>query len=97
MSHSACSMAAHIELMSLRVESGSDGVAAEDVEETLRRANIPLAPTERVVEVLVEAAQGATDAEVFPVARGFATLLSALSGDDVMHGVANSMENEPDR
>ena len=45
----------------------------------------------------MEAAQGATDAEVFPVARGFATLLSALSGDDVMHGVANSMENEPDR
>ena len=45
----------------------------------------------------MEAAQASCDAEVFPVARNFATLLGVLSGDDVMHDVVNSMELEPDR
>ena len=96
-SRSSCSAAAMLELHTMRAVSGSEGVDSADVNDTLEAAGIPLAPTDRIVEVLLEAAQAATDAEVFPVARSFASLLGALSGDDVMRGVVNSMEREPDR
>ena len=96
-SRASCAGSAALELKTIRVVSGTQGVDPADVEAVLTRADIPLAPTERVLAVLVEAAQGATDAEVFPVARNFAALLGALSGDDVMHDVTNSLELEPDR
>ncbi len=96
-SRATCSNAARVELAMLRAHNGGQGVEPEEVEDLLAANGIPLAPTERVLEVLVEAAQGATDAEVFPVAKSFATLLGALSADDVMHGVAASIEHEPDR
>ena len=86
-----------VELQTMRAVSGREGVDPDDAEDVLERAGIPLAPTDKVVGVLVEGAQAATDAEVFPVARSFTALLGALSGDDVMHGVANSLEREPDR
>ena len=81
----------------MRLTTASGEVAPEDVDDVLEHAKIPLAPTDRVVEVLVEGAQAATDAEVFPVAKSFAGLLGMLSGDDVIHGVANSIELDPDR
>lgn len=90
-------MPAMIELQMLRLSSGSKSVKPDDVEAILEEAGIPLAPTEQVTDVLIEAAQAATDAEVFPVARSFATLLGSLSGDDVMHDIASSIEREPDR
>ena len=96
-SRASCSGAAMLELQTMRAMTATKGVDPKQVEEVLEGADVPLAPTEKVVGVLVEAAQAATDAEVFPVARSFATLLGALSGDDVMHGVANSLEREPDR
>lgn len=96
-SRASCSGAAMLELQTMRAMTATKGVDPKQVEEVLEEADVPLAPTEKVVGVLVEAAQAATDAEVFPVARSFATLLGALSGDDVMHGVANSLEREPDR
>ena len=96
-SQASCSGAAMLELQTMRAMTATKGVEPKQVEEVLEEADVPLAPTEKVVGVLVEAAQAATDAEVFPVARSFATLLGALSGDDVMHGVVNSLEREPDR
>ena len=96
-SRASCSGAAMLELQTMRAMTATKGVEPKQVEEVLEEADVPLAPTEKVVGVLVEAAQAATDAEVFPVARSFATLLGALSGDDVMHGVVNSLEREPDR
>lgn len=96
-SRASCSGAAMLELQTMRAMTVTKGVEPKQVEKVLEEADVPLAPTEKVVGVLVEAAQAATDAEVFPVARSFATLLGALSGDDVMHGVVNSLEREPDR
>ena len=96
-SRASCSGAAMLELQTMRAMTATKGVEPKQVEKVLEEADVPLAPTEKVVGVLVEAAQAATDAEVFPVARSFATLLGALSSDDVMHGVANSLEREPDR
>lgn len=96
-SQASCSGAAMLELQTMRAMTATKGVDPKQVEEVLEEADVPLAPTEKVVGVLVEAAQAATDAEVFPVARSFATLLGALSGDDVMRGVVNSLEREPDR
>lgn len=96
-SRASCSGAAMLELQTMRAMTATKGMEPKQVEEVLEEADVPLAPTEKVVGVLVEAAQAATDAEVFPVARSFATLLGALSGDDVMHGVVNSLEREPDR
>lgn len=96
-SQASCSGAAMLELQTMRAMTATKGVDPKQVEEVLEEADVPLAPTEKVVGVLVEAAQAATDAEVFPVARSFATLLGALSGDDAMRGVVNSLEREPDR
>lgn len=93
----ACSGAAAFELHTMRALGGTEPVEPASVDETLEAAGVPLAPTERVIGVLVEAAQASTDAEVFPVARSFATLLGALTGDDVMNGVVDSIEHEPDR
>lgn len=86
-----------LELQMMRMTTGEKGAEPEDVERILQEAGIPLAPTDRIINVLIEAAQAATDAEVFPVARSFATLLSSLSNDDVMHGIASSIELDPDR
>lgn len=90
-------MPAMIELQMMRLGGGTKPVKPDDVETIIDEAGIPLAPTELVTDVLIEAAQAATDAEVFPVARSFATLLGSLSGDDVMHDIASSIEHEPDR
>lgn len=96
-SRASCAGAAALELHTMRALSGSGTIEPTHVDETLEGAGVPLAPTERVISVLVEAAQASTDAEVFPVARSFATLLGALTGDDVMNGVMESIEHEPDR
>lgn len=96
-SRASCAGAALIELHAMRALGGQQAVDPSEVDEVLEAAGVPLAPTERVIGVLVEAAQGSLDAEVFPVARSFASLLGSLTGDDVMNGVAGSIEHEPDR
>ena len=96
-SRATCSGAAALELHALRALEAGQGVESSEVDEVLEAAGVPLAPTEQVIGVLVEAAQASCDAEVFPVARSFAALLGSLTGDDVMNGVVESSEHEPDR
>jgi hypothetical protein len=45
---------------------------------------------------LYDGATASVDAEVFPVAHDLLTSLEALTGDDVIHGIRMSLENEPD-
>lgn len=61
----------------------------------LKAYNIPLAPTPEITSFVLEGTKASLDAEVFPVARNFATLLGLLSGDDVMVGIIRSIETRP--
>ena len=74
-------------------ETSSD----EQIEETLAAYNIPISPTEKTSEVFYDCARASLDAEIFPVARMFARVLAAFSGDDIISGVIRSLEDEPDR
>lgn len=69
----------------------------EDIIDTLEAAGIPIAPTPHTSEVFYDCARASLDAEIFPVARTFARLMALFSGDDVITGVLNSLEDEPDR
>jgi hypothetical protein len=73
-----------------------DDMGAREVQECLEAAGIPLAPTQHTFYSLFDGAIAATDAEVFPVARDMMTFIEALTGDDVMHAVRESLEREPD-
>ena len=77
--------------------SAGAGLPPEQADAVLRSAGIPLAPTEEVSTVFLEAARGAVDAGVWPVARDFMRTLGALSHDDVYVGMLRSLEDEPDR
>lgn len=72
-------------------EMGPDAVDA-----ALESLDIPLAPTEQISYYLMAGACAAIDAEVFPVARDLMRTVEALTGDDVMRGIRNSLELEPD-
>lgn len=96
-SRASCAQAAVLELQTMRSTMSFEGVHPRDVDHVLTQAGIALAPTEQTIMALAEAAQAATDAEIFPVARNCASLLGALSGDDVMRSIAASFELEPDR
>lgn len=74
----------------------SDVMDEERVEELLKGRDIPVAPTKQVQEILRQGVEASLDAEVFPVAKSFANLLGALSGDDVLLGVVRSLEDVPD-
>jgi tetratricopeptide (TPR) repeat protein len=87
------------EYQSLAVQSSDNEsyeMSEEQVEEALRQANIPLAPTQDMAYALYDGATASVDAEVFPVAHDLLTSLEALTGDDVIHGIRMSLENEPD-
>ncbi|MCH3967973.1 MAG: tetratricopeptide repeat protein [Atopobiaceae bacterium] len=98
---SSCRAMAAMELRTLEVSTGSGPAQVTDdtteTDKVLVAHEIPLAPTREVSDALVTCAEAATDAEVFPVARNFATLLGALTGDDVMVDIMRSIETEPDR
>ena len=73
-------------------------LSAMDTQElisVLKAYNIPLAPTPEITSFVLEGTKASLDAEVFPVARNFATLLGLLSGDDVMVGIIRSIETRP--
>lgn len=95
--------AAPFVMMELASLTGGDASQIEDamdderIEELLEGRDIPVAPTEQVQGFLREGVAASLDAEVFPVAKSFANLLGALSGDDVMLGVVRSLEDVPDR
>ena len=71
--------------------------STEELEAILEAHDIPLAPTEQTSTLFFDCARAALDAEVFPVARTFAHIISAFGSDDVVAGVIRSLEDEPDR
>lgn len=70
-------------------------LSQEEVEQVLADQGIVVAPTAETTEALLDCARASLDAEIFPVARNFAWILAALSGDDVMVGIIRSMEDGP--
>lgn len=69
---------------------------AEKTVRVLKKHDIPIAPTERLSYMLYECAAASVDAEVFPVARELMSILEALTGDDVIRCMRQSLEREPD-
>lgn len=68
-----------------------------DAERDLRDAGVAVAPSPEMVLMMLEVAQAATDAELFPVARELTLNLGAIMHDDIVLGVLRSLEGEPDR
>lgn len=96
--HAMPMMAMELSLLHLQnPDTLSADVTEEQVEETLAAHGIPVAPTERTSEIFFECVQASLDAEVFPVARNFASILGAFSDDDVIAGLIRSLEGAPDR
>lgn len=86
------------ELGIFQSDSTEHPLSAMDTQELisiLKAYNIPLAPTPEITSFVLEGTKASLDAEVFPVARNFATLLGLLSGDDVMVGIIRSIETRP--
>ena len=69
---------------------------ARAVNEALKARRIPVAPTPRISFLLYDCATASVDAEVFPVARDLMRILEYFTGDDIIHGIRNSLEREPD-
>ena len=74
----------------------SEPLEASELERVLSMYEIPLAPTARISFLLFDCAAASIDAEVFPVARDLMRILELFTGDDVIHGIRNSLEREPD-
>lgn len=75
----------------------SDELTGREIERTLMEHQIPVAPTQRTSELFYECAQASLDAEIFPVARNFASILGSFAGDDIIAGLVRSLEDAPDR
>lgn len=71
-------------------------LSIDEAEQVLRDAGLPLAPTDDMAEAFFECARASLDAEIFPVARNFAWILGAFSGDDIMVGLLRSIEDAPE-
>lgn len=71
--------------------------ASNKIENALRDAGIPVAPSEGLLDRLQCARNQALNAEIFPAARNIAITFAQLTGDDVSYSVAHSIESEPDR
>ncbi|MBR3315727.1 MAG: hypothetical protein IKG18_16505 [Atopobiaceae bacterium] len=69
---------------------------ASEVEAALSEQAIPVAPTPRMSFLLYDCATASVDAEVFPLARDLMGILESFTGDDIIHGIRNSLECEPD-
>jgi tetratricopeptide (TPR) repeat protein len=92
---SSVSLHAHLELVALEKKLGRKHDPAQ-TKAVLAQAHIPLAPTDQVADILVECAQASVNAGIFPAARQFTSILSLLSGDDVMAEMAASFEGDPE-
>ena len=68
----------------------------EELEGALEANGITIAPTDHTSEVFLQCAQASLDAEIFPVARNFAAIMGAFTGDDVLVGLLRSLEDAPD-
>lgn len=78
-------------------DASGSSLTPEQVKEALAAEDIPLAPTEEVGAVLMEASDAAVDAELFGVGRDLVRALCSVLRDDVILGVYRSIEDEPDR
>ena len=76
---------------------GAKGLYHIGVLRALEENDIPVAPSQKVSEVLMDCARASLDAEVFPVAKSFLIALGAMHRNDVFYGVLRSLEDEPDR
>lgn len=74
----------------------STEMTRENAEEVIAAYGIPVAPTQETSDAFYECAQASLDAEIFPVARNFALVLGAFSGDDIISGLVRSLEDAPD-
>ena len=77
--------------------ASESSLTPEQVEQALRAEGIPLAPTEEVSTVLMEASRAAVDAGLFDVGRDVTHSLCSVLRDDVLFGVLRSLDGEPDR
>ncbi len=73
-----------------------EDVDQQKLERILANHQIPIAPTEKTSYLLYECAAASVDAEVFPVASELLHILEVLTGDDVIHRMRQSLEQEPD-
>ena len=81
-----------------QVGSASDSsLTPEQVEQALRAEGIPLAPTEEVSTVLMEASRAAVDAGLFGAGCDVTHSLCSVLRDDVLFGVLRSLDGEPGR
>ena len=88
-----------MELSLLKLQHGSDLVShmtQEEIEETLTQGGVPLVPSQQTSEAFYECAQASLDAEIFPVAKTFTSILGAFTGDDIIAGVIRSLDDLPD-
>lgn len=84
------------QIASLLGAENSESLSDERVAEALAARGIPLAPSEEVLQVLEEGAAAAIDENLFRPGREMLYLLTALTRDDIDHGILRSLEDEPD-
>lgn len=80
------------ELRGLVEETRVEIPLRENINEELRRANIPVAPTAETLEAIDEGAVAATDAGLFPVARELLAARLRYRSDDALANVLRSLE-----
>ena len=73
-----------------------NGFDQDQLDQVLDSRDIPVAPVDEVRTSLEECTRAAVDAEVFPAARDLTQALGRLTADDVIWGIARSIEHEPD-
>lgn len=80
------------ELKELVAETSIEALEREEVDGILREANIPLSPTDEVLDTLDAAAAAATDAGLFSVARNLLAQRLNHRSDDALVNVLRSLE-----
>ena len=96
----ATQMASQLSAIVLQLQgtaTSSEPLSEEQVRAALAARDIAIAPTEKVTDVFFEGMRASLDAEIFPVAREFMTILGLMTHDDVYYGMLRSIEDEPDR
>ena len=77
-------------------ETFREDMSQEEMISILTDADIPIAPTEPIADAFLSCMKASVNAEVFPVARNFVSILAGLYPDDVVFGILRSLETEPD-
>jgi hypothetical protein len=88
-----------MEVSALEVQSPTplkEGLSEDEAHQILSDRDIPIAPTQEMMEAFTGCARAALDAEIFPVARNFAWIMGAFAADDILYGVIRSIEDGPE-